>query len=104
MNDSPKDRAFVLFGAFGLNGVGSRLIDPSGNEYIATQGQVGTQADNRQVNLVPQVPVRAEIKFVSVSSNPIAIALLRLACSSNDLQNFGQGEWYADFRNVRLTK
>jgi len=103
-NDSSADRRFILY-ARGYSG-NSRMFDDGGNEYIATQAQVGTKVTEggAEIVLVPQVPVKGSIRFDKVNSEATKITLLRLSCGSTDARGNGQNGWNADFRNVPITK
>ncbi|MCI5196203.1 MAG: hypothetical protein D3919_08230 [Candidatus Electrothrix sp. AW5] len=74
----------------------SRLFDYEGNEYGATEAQVGYTKDNSYIEkvLVSDIPVKASISFGGVSPKITGIALLELNCRDFKVQ----------FRKVPLAK
>lgn len=79
----------------------TRMIDDSGNEYMAQLGAIGSSSTQGQLRLsnlmVSGIPTKAVFKFEGVSPQLGRIALLELDCESN-------GAFKAQVRNIPLSR
>ena len=98
VNDSSGDRTISLEtpGAYPC-----RMFDESGNEYFASEGQLGSDNGSRpRVTLVPQIATKAILKFENIYSEATMVTLLRVSCYDFDRYTVP----VADFRNIPITK
>jgi len=78
-----------------------RMFDEVGNEYIASEGQLGGDKGYRpRITLVPQVATKVTVKFDNVQSEATTVTLLRVSCYDWD----NGAVPVADFRNIPITK
>jgi len=101
VNDSAMDRWLHLHARV-WSGANSRLFDEFGNEYIATEAQIGSDAnisrEFAQIVLVPQVVTKAMIRFDKFNPEATMLTLLRVGFWSD------RGDTHTDFRNVQLIR
>lgn len=91
------DRELQFVGrSFGKN---SRLFDDMGNEYLASEVQLGTKQHGHSVTtlLVSNIPTKARVSFEKVSAEASKIALLELATYTQDWS-------IVQFRDIPLSK
>lgn len=86
-------------------------VDELGNEYLPTEGSIGTERGCRpcscgcgpDINLVPQIALRGTITYENVAEGATSLRLLRMACSVK-LQSWGaRKDFNIDFRNVTIS-
>lgn len=81
----------------------SRIFDDSGNEYTATQVQIGNQFGSAATAmLVSGIPIKAQLNFEKVLQQASTLTLLEINCYHTDLSalnSFG-----VQFRDIPITK
>jgi TolB-like protein len=111
VNNSSEDRLFYLFGDNNRNSrTSSRLIDNAGREYYPSETRLGSAtADSRRLwlslSLVPQVSIRASLRFESVNADAASIELLRITFNRAGKRRSSLREPqadYADFSGVGI--
>jgi TolB-like protein len=111
VNNSSEDRLFYLFGDNNRNSrTSSRLIDNTGREYYPSETRLGgATADSRRLwlslSLVPQVSIRASLRFESVNADAASIELLRITFNRAGKRRSSLREPqadYADFSGVAI--
>ena len=78
----------------------SRIFDELGNDYTASDGQIGTErfrVSGVSSLLVPRIPTKATLKFQNINQTATTITLLRI-------EFWGSPDFHIDFRNPPLTK
>jgi hypothetical protein len=96
-NDAPEDRVFRLL-------LSSRIFDDLGNDYTASECQVGKETSGFggvDSLLVPRIVTKAVLRFENINQEATKITLLRLTLASGSpfMVDFN-----VDFRNPPLTK
>lgn len=101
-NDDSEDRTLGLI-AYKSHSATSRLIDKEGNEYLASDAQLGSRVGPYpRLELVSNVLTKASVKFENVSPETLSIRLLRLSCWTNDSPRMRRQDFSVDFRDVSL--
>jgi len=98
-----QDRSLQLVGNYYQHS--SRMFDDFGNEYIATEAQLGNKSGKDYIEslLVAGVATKASLHFEGVSQEATKITLLEIGCKC-PANGYDSDRFVAQFRNIPLSK
>lgn len=110
VNNSSEDQLFYLYGDnYHKSPNSSRLIDSAGNESYPSETRLGSaKGDSRtlflRLSLVPQVSIRASLRFEGVNADAASIKLLRITFNREGKRRSMRVPQvdYADFMSVAI--
>ena len=95
-----KDTTLIMVGASA--NYPTRIIDDSGNEYIAKNSQIGSKKDNNYAKseLINNIPTNASINFTGIPSKINKIAVLQISFLSNESKK----SFKIQYNNIPVSK